>query len=252
MENSTDVNQPAVHIRALAITVHPTTVSEVVHFITTPSPNVRLLLAHNLHSAYLFQVNSKFRDLYSRADKVIIDGAPILWLAKRATQGRSLDATHRQGSTDWIAQLPATAGLRLFVYGASVESNSRAVDALREQLPQWAVQGIDGYTEEAKAIRHIADFRPDLVIIGLGMPRQESFLSRRWQELPPAVYATVGGAIDYVAGSNRLSPRWVGRYGLEWLWRLVHEPRRLGERYLIEPFRLLPHVVRNLSRKESI
>ncbi|MGP6170792.1 WecB/TagA/CpsF family glycosyltransferase [Microbacterium sp. A204] len=200
----------------------------------------RLLLNHNLHSAYLYQKEPDFREFYALADRVVIDGAPILWLARRS-HGSGLSGAHRIGSTDWIQRLGgAEKPGRLFVYGASEESNRCAVAQLRHQLggKGWHVEGLNGYASTDEAIDWLRHGRPTLVIVGLGMPLQEEFLGMFWDDLPDAVYATVGGAIDYVAGRSRLAPRWMGRLGVEWLWRLAHDPRRLAHRYLVEPLKL--------------
>ncbi|MCA1379196.1 WecB/TagA/CpsF family glycosyltransferase, partial [Bradyrhizobium sp. IC4060] len=79
---------------------------------------------------------------------------------------------------------------------------------------------------------------PQLILVGMGMPLQEAFLTRNLAQMPNAYIATVGGAVDYVAGAAKLSPRWLGRFGLEWAWRFAHDPLRLYGRYLIEPVKL--------------
>ena len=89
---------------------------------------------------------------------------------------------------------------------------------------------------EDHIVRSLQEFRPDFVILGLGMPLQEEFLSRRWEELPTAIYAAVGGGIDEYAGIQKPPPRWLGPIGLEWANRVVTQPRRLGHRYLVEPW----------------
>lgn len=229
----------AVDIPRLGIRVTPMTASDTVAWLSAVEGK-RLLLNHNLHSAYLYQKDPAFRDFYERAERVVIDGAPILWFARRkAPQG--LAAQYRIGSTDWIERLAeADAPGRLFIYGAAEESNRRAVSNLRKELvPRgWHVEGKDGYADRDEAIEWLRAGEPTLVMVGLGMPLQEEFLQAAWDELPDAVYATVGGAIDYAAGNTLLAPRWMGRFGIEWLWRLVHDPRRLAHRYLVEPFKL--------------
>lgn len=232
-----------IQIRMLAIAVTPLTAPEVASVAADASRGKRLLLNHNLHSAYLYETDSEFRELYRRADWVIVDGTPILWLASWSSRQR-LASSLRSGSTDWIASLPGVAvpGRRMFVFGATVESNAKAIDNLRLKLPDWNISGINGYVDDESAIRVMNDFNPDLVIVGLGMPRQERFLLRNYAQLPDATYATVGGAIDYLAGATNLAPRWVGKFGAEWLWRLVCEPRRLWHRYLVEPILLFSRV----------
>lgn len=232
-----------IKIGLLDIEVSPLTAHETASIVTSMSGRKRLLLNHNLHSAYMHETDTEFRELYQLADWVIIDGTPILWLASWAS-GHRLSHALRIGSTDWIAALPQVelSAQRLFVYGATAQSNARAVDNLRSLLPNWNISGIDGYIDHQAAIAAIEYFRPDLVIVGLGMPLQERFLLRNYSRLPDAIYATVGGAIDYLAGAKQLAPRWISRVGAEWLWRLLCEPQRLWRRYLVEPLLLIGRI----------
>lgn len=230
-----------IEISPLAIKVSPLSALEAAS-IAVESTGQRLLLNHNLHSAYLYQTDDEFRRLYARADLIVVDGTPILWLASWSSRSR-LAASYRISSTDWIAALPEVQGpRRLFVFGATASSNANAISRLRLELKDWAISGVDGYVDDDVAVRLINDFGPDLVIVGLGMPRQEKFLLRNLVRLPNATYATVGGAIDYIAGTTRLAPRWLGRLGMEWAWRLANEPRRLAYRYIAEPLLLFARV----------
>jgi N-acetylglucosaminyldiphosphoundecaprenol N-acetyl-beta-D-mannosaminyltransferase len=136
----------------------------------------------------------------------------------------------------------------MFLVGARPEVCARAVHRLSAALPTWTIAGVDGYGATARdhhALRaRLIEFQPDIVLLGLGMPKQEALLEAMLPALPPAYYATVGGAIDYLAEAKPLSPRWLGAIGLEWFWRLIHEPRRLARRYCIEPLHLLLLVAR--------
>ncbi len=230
------IHRVAVPLFGLEVT--PMTAREAAQWASSQSGK-ELLLNHNLHSAYLFQISQSFRELYQDASCVVIDGAPIVALSRLAE--RSVNAKQRIGSTDWIELLHASPHPgRLCVFGAKPESNARAVERLRKQLGPsgWQVDGLDGYVSQAEAVAWLRRKEPTLVLIGLGMPLQEQFLIDHWAELPAAVYATVGGAIDYVGGSVALAPRWMGRVGIEWVWRLLHDPRRLAHRYLVEPLLL--------------
>lgn len=239
-------------LASLEVSVSPMDAEQTVRWIQERRGQKHLLLNHNLHSVYLYQHNAVLRDLYGRASAVVIDGAPVLALARRETR-TPLSAGMRIGSTDWIAEMGRVdPDLRVFVFGAKPESNSAAVDELRRIMPRAVVAGTDGYVDRQAAVEAIRAFGPDLVLVGLGMPVQEEFLSTFFAALPPAIYATVGGAIDYVAGANQLAPRWIGALGLEWFWRLVHEPRRLWRRYLWEPLLLAGTVTkRRLSHRAS-
>ena len=89
-------------------------------------------------------------------------------------------------------------------------------------------------------VAEITAFRPHILFVGMGMPRQEAWLLHHTEFLPPCVTFSVGAAFDYEAGAQSAAPRWVGRAGLEWLYRLVRDPKRLFYRYCVEPWTLFP------------
>lgn len=220
----------------------------------------KVVLGHNLHSVTLFHSSPDFRRLYERSDVVLMDGAPVAMLWGLGHFGGSRDDAaglmeYRLGSTDWVPALGRVDGLRrIAVVGAGPEANSKTVERLRDIVPGAVVSGRPGENwndagEEA-AVAWLAEFRPQLVLLGLGMPLQESVLHRRLDELPPAVYCTVGGAIEQLAGLQKLAPRWLGRLGLEWAWRLALHPGRVAYRVFGEPWVLLGLLVRRrLSSK---
>ncbi|MGC0365731.1 N-acetylglucosaminyldiphosphoundecaprenol N-acetyl-beta-D-mannosaminyltransferase [Rhodococcus sp. 27YEA15] len=219
----------------------------VISWIQESSGHKRMLLNHNLHSTYLHLTNEHFRALYSQSDLTLVDGMPILAALslRRLKAGQApYGPSRRCGSTDWIPLVGQMgAGTRIAVIGANASSNTRAVQAIGRLAAGCTVRGWCGYGGKDELIAENFDslkqFQPDLVLLGLGMPVQEQFLLDHWDELPTAVFATIGGAIDQLSGEQSLAPRWTGKLGVEWLWRLASDPRRLGSRYLIEPFKLL-------------
>lgn len=239
MEKIEQTSWGSICLPLLGISVTPMTAIETAIWATS-NRKKSLLLNHNLHSAYLFQRDREFRDIYQRASRIIVDGIPILFAVSIRCR-HAISTKYRVGSTDWIGSLAdiQTSG-KIVIYGASERSNRIAVKKLSDQLVVrgWSVYGINGYVPEQTAVNYINELGPTLVLIGMGMPRQERFLLHHWQELPTATYATVGGAIDYIAGQTKLAPRWLGKLGFEWAWRLLHDPRRLAYRYLIEPIQL--------------
>ncbi|WP_205915266.1 WecB/TagA/CpsF family glycosyltransferase [Prescottella equi] len=234
--------------------------SEIVTWVGSRPGERSLLLNHNLHSAYLSLVDPNFAEAYALADRTIIDGFPILLLANRYRAGRgeaALPADYRCGSNDWIAHFGALPdGHRVALLGASPSSNAAAVDELAARFSHLTFRGWDGFAGvadlEAADFLALREFGPDLVLVGLGMPKQEAFIVRNWDRLPQALYATVGGAIDQISGEQKLAPRWLGKLRAEWLWRLVSDPRRLSHRYIVEPILLLRETQRRRSRSASL
>ncbi len=238
-----------VRIPLLDVWVTPMTAADVVSLIAARPDSPRLLLNHNLHSAYLYRENRWLREFYRLGDVVVIDGWPIFALAALSEK---LSSAHRIGSTDWISALwasPEVGALKVFILGGSERVNGEAISAWRKARRVDSVAGCSGYMtadEEQGVVDLIREHDPQLILVGMGMPLQEAFLSRNLSQMPDAYIATVGGAVDYVAGAVKLSPRWLGRLGLEWMWRFIHDPARLYGRYFVEPFKLSVAIMRDL------
>jgi N-acetylglucosaminyldiphosphoundecaprenol N-acetyl-beta-D-mannosaminyltransferase len=225
----------------------------------------RTVVGHNLHSVTLFHSNPQFRKFYENSDVVLLDGAPVLWLWGRGRQQSDPGKTdpeskpvmdYRLGSTDWIPALGQLDGLhRIAVVGAGEAANAKAVARLQGIVPHATVSGMPGEgwnaELEEKAAAWLAELQPQLVLVGLGMPLQEEVLWRRLPSLPPAVYCAVGGAIEQIAGIQKLAPRWLGRLGLEWAWRLLLHPRRVAYRVFGEPWVLLALLLRRRLRGQD-
>jgi len=235
-------------INLLALEVTPLAVDDVVDVILAAVEGGAGLVVGNvnLHGAYLHHTDAVFREYSNRADLVLVDGIPIVWAAGPAA---GLSSRHRVGSTDWFEQLmPRFSGRRVLAIGGSPSSSAGTARHVENTYPgvEWiAVDGFDGVASLASSVIESAD----LVLVGMGMPRQEAWILDHREELRHSVVANVGGLVDYYSGTQTLAPRWLGRFGLEWVFRLANNPRRLWKRYLIEPLQLVGVLARvHLSR----
>ena len=247
------------HVPFLEVDATPVTVEELTDVLDgfIAEGGIRTVVGHNLHSVTLLHSDPGFRSFYEQSDVVLIDGAPVLWLWAKSLEGegakeRSMD--YRLGSTDWIPALAKVKGLeRIAVIGAGSQANAQAVARLQNVVPHAQVEGMpgEGWNDEleARAVAWLGELRPQLVLLGLGMPLQEHVLQRNRAALPPAVYCTVGGAIEQIAGIQKLAPRWIGRVGLEWAWRLLLHPKRVAYRVFGEPWVLMGLLLRRHLRE---
>jgi len=211
-------------------------------------------VGHNLHSVTLYHSDPEFAAFYDRSSVILLDGAPLAKLWARTFNGGQGAGAHRVGSVDWLARLADVSGLeRIAVLGSGAEANAGAVAELRRRVPGARVEGRAGEgwnpDAEAEASAWLRDFAPQLVLTGLGMPLQEQVITRLLAEVP-AVHCAVGGAIDQVAGTQTLAPRWIGRLGFEWAWRLLFHPRRVAYRVFVEPWKLFFILLRR--RRQAI
>ena len=232
---------PVLEVDATPLRV-PELMAELSRFVEEGS--TRTVLGHNLHSVTLALSDEGFRNLYQRSDVVLLDGAPVLWLWGRTGKAEGPVMDYRLGTTDWLPALGQVHGLeRIAVIGAGAEANAAAVRQLESIVPGARVAGLPGEgwngDLEDRAVAWLHAQQPQLVLLGLGMPLQEEVLQRRLDDMPPAIYCAVGGAIEQLAGFQKLAPRWLGRMGLEWAWRLLLHPRRVAYRVLGEPWVLL-------------
>ncbi len=147
-------------------------------------------------------------------------------------------------------------GQSAFFFGGSPLALASTLERIRADHPGLAIAGavsptvdLDGPTgDEAEALAAMRAAAPDLVFIFLGSPKGEKWFLRRRAELPPSVFVSVGATVNFLAGDVRRAPTWVQSAGLEWLWRLAHEPRRLFRRYVIRDSRFAVIAARELLR----
>ena len=209
---------------------------------------------HNLHSVYLYHRDPAMREFYARARYVFVDGMPLVWSAKAL--GLPLRGEHRHAPLDWIPLALARAareGWRVYFLGCTEEVARRGEEVLRERFPGLEIATSHGFFDaapgspEAEAVlERIRDFRPHILCVGMGMPRQERWIAAHGERTGANVVINVGALMELFVGALPIPPRWIGRIGLEWLFRLVSRPHRVWRRYLLEPWFLLPLFLRDL------
>lgn len=209
---------------------------------------------HNLHSLYLLRRgHAAMRRFYDRADLVELDSTPLVLFGRML--GLSSRPFHRCTYLDWREHFWSRAnrsGWRVFYLGGAPGVAAAAVDRLSARYPDAVLAQRDGYFDMASAdnvavLDAIRDFRPDILFVGMGMPRQETWIIDNLEALPDCAIFNVGAAYDYEAGVQKAAPRWMGRLGLEWAFRLFADPRRLFTRYCVEPWFLLGPALADLK-----
>jgi N-acetylglucosaminyldiphosphoundecaprenol N-acetyl-beta-D-mannosaminyltransferase len=231
--------------------------AEVFHFVTgkIKAGQKAIIANHNLHSLYLIQKNDEIREFFNRADLIEVDSMPLIFWAR--VNGRPSRRFHRATYLDWRDEFwnkVCEQGWRVFFLGSEPGVAEKARERVLEQWPDVQLAVHHGYFDMAPdsadntaVVDEINAFGADIVLVGMGMPRQEIWILRNIDRLKACVTFTVGGAFDYEAGVQRPAPRWLGQYGVEWIYRLVTDPRRKFERYCVEPFYLVAPALRDLA-----
>ena len=194
----------------------------------------------NLDFLVRAQRSVELRRVLDASDLNVADGMPVVWLSKLA--GRPLPG--RTAGSDLVPvalQRLAAMGARIFLFGGE---RAVALEAGRRLVDAYPGLVIAGHCEPPLAaiermpnrsiIRLIQAARPDVLLVALGNPKQELWIARHRQALGVTVAIGVGCTLDLLARKSRRAPRWMQETGLEWLFRLAQEPRRLFLRYVLD------------------
>lgn len=177
-------------------------------------------------------------------DYICPDGMPIVWLMRR--KGADAHRLYGPDVMEWMWKLGRAAGVRHFLLGGTEETCELLTKRLGERFPGAEVVGhfcppMGQWPEgtDEQMLQSIRESGANCVWVGLGCPKQERWLYMHREQLPPAVYFGVGAAFNFHAGLVQQAPAWIRAHGLEWVYRLCREPRRLFKRYLVHNSRFL-------------
>lgn len=216
-------------------------------------------LIHLGHQGYVCTVNvailmmmsrdSRLQRFIKNAALVVADGQPIVW----ASQWLAHPLPERVTGIDLIDALAKRAEqerFRVYLLGASREVIRAAAANLQSKYPRLDICGYDdGYFSPAEAgdrVKAIRQSGAQILFVGMGVPRQEFFLEEHWSDLDVSLAIGVGGSFDVIAGLKKRAPHWVQEAGMEWLYRLLQEPKRLWKRYLVTNLQFIYYLLREM------
>lgn len=218
------------------------------HYVVTP----------NVDHVVRLQEDSEFREAYRGASLVVADGMPVVWASRLLGKGLKQRIT----GTDLIPEvcrLAAEGGYSVFFLGGNPGVAEKASENLQRSVPGLKVAG--GYAppfgfekdpaQDNEAVRRVNEAQPDVLLIALGAPKQEIWIRRNAGRLQFRLALCIGCGLDYPAGVARRAPAWMRRSGLEWLWRIMLEPKRLARRYLVEDMAFVRIFIREWLGKSS-
>lgn len=243
-----------------------------------PPACCRYVVTPNVDHVVLFHERKALRAAYRDAALVLVDGMPVVWasrllgrslpgrvagsdlvpaLFERACGASSPECAKGTASTD-LTPVPGAA-LKVFLLGAGPGVADEAAMRIRRDWPGVNVVGTEspplGFENDGGECRRIlasvAAAGPDLLLVGLGAPKQEVWTHRHRAEIRAKVVLCVGATIDFLAGAKSRSPLWMRKCGLEWLHRVSTEPRRLARRYARDAW-VFPNLVWREWRTKSI
>ncbi|MCF8070628.1 MAG: WecB/TagA/CpsF family glycosyltransferase [Desulfobacterales bacterium] len=192
----------------------------------------------NVHVLMTVLKDSNYQRIIRQSDWVFPDGMPLCWYARRVLKAGNVERVAGHSLMDLC--FSELGNSRHFFYGSTPETLNKVQAELRRVYPKVNIVGTFSppfreldHQEKREIGMMIDEISPDVIWVALGAPKQERWMWEMRNSLNKGVMIGVGAAFDYFAGNIRRPPVWLRRMGLEWLYRLYQEPRRLWRRYLV-------------------
>jgi len=230
-----------------------------IHLIVQKGSRPHHICTGNMDHLFLLQKDEEFRRSYETASLVLADGMPIVWMSGISRSPRIRPLKERVAGSDlfWeLVQASVGSGLRLFFLGGAPGAADEAKAEAERRFPGCHVVGtycppketFATEPEQAKIRAMIREAAPDVLLVGLGAPKQEKWILRNKERLGVPVSIGVGGTFEMAAGRVRRAPVWMRRVGMEWAYRMVQDPGRLARRYLGNDLPFLVSAMRSTMR----
>lgn len=210
-------------------------VDRIATFVDTGHPHQHVVV--NADKVVKAARDPRLASVIASCDLINADGMPVVWASHLLGQPLKERVTGIDLFFRLLREAPAR-GWRVYLLGARPEVLAECVRRAQRDYPGLQIAGAHhGYwppEEETALVEQIRAAQPDLLFVAMGSPRKELFLAEHLDTMEVPFAMGVGGSFDVMAGLTRRAPRWMQKTGLEWLYRLLQEPRRMYRRYLIE------------------
>lgn len=208
----------------------------------------------NIDHVVLAQKNEKLRKAYAEASLSLVDGMPLKWMSTLV--GDPLP--EKISGSDLIhplLQKAAQADLRVYFLGAAPGVAQKAAEEMQMKITHLSIVGVDspplGFETdpvlEEQTIDRMIAAKPHLVMLALGCPKQELLMHKWHRKTPSIVYLGIGASLDFIAGNVTRCPPWMSEMGIEWVYRITQDPKRLLHRYLVRDAAIAPIFLKMLK-----
>jgi len=212
---------------------------------TITSCQCREFLNLNAHAVNLCFEDLDFYRILRSTDHLFCDGEGVRW----AANFKGANVPQRITYADWLLDffpLVEEKGWKIFFYGAREQVLEIVLQRIRKEYPNMKICGaVHGFAPQKKVISTLKRARPQILMVGLGMPAQEKWIRENKTEIGANVYLSSGAAFDFFAGAVPRAPKFLRKIGMEWFFRFLWEPRRMFRRYIVGNPRFLYRVWQN-------
>jgi N-acetylglucosaminyldiphosphoundecaprenol N-acetyl-beta-D-mannosaminyltransferase len=233
------MNAPRFNVLGLAVSAITLTQTRDLVLSARGQQRLGYICLATVHGVSEAHADEQLRRIFNSSWLTLPDGMPLVWLG-RWHGHRQITRVYGPDLMFAVCDAGRAIGLTHYFYGGKPGVAEELRRRLTARFPGLAIAG--SFTPPFRPLtageqiawqEEIAAKKPDIIWVGLGTPKQERFMAEQWARLDTALLIGVGAAFDFHSGQLRQAPRWMQRSGLEWLFRLMQEPRRLWRRYLI-------------------
>lgn len=208
--------------------------------------NCSYVVTPNVDHIVQLEKDEELKRVYENASLILTDGKPLIWISnwyktpiKEKISGSDLFPR--------VCDLAAKKGYTMYLLGAAEGVADKAAKNLMDKYKGLNIVGTysppfgfeKDKVELKKIERQIQEVHPDISIVGLGCPKQEKYMYHHCKELDVPISFGLGASIDFEAGNIKRAPRWMSEHGLEWLYRITQDPKRLAKRYLVDDMKII-------------
>lgn len=208
--------------------------------------NCSYVVTPNVDHIVRLEKDEELQKVYKNASLILTDGKPLIWISK----WYKTPIKEKISGSDLfprVCQLAANKNYTMYLLGAAEGVADTAARNLMEKYPGLNIVGtysppfgFEKNEQEMNKIKtQIQDVHPDILIVGLGCPKQEKFMYYHCKELGVPISFGLGASIDFEAGNIKRAPKWMSNHGLEWLYRFSKEPKRLFKRYFVDDLKII-------------
>lgn len=208
--------------------------------------NCSYVVTPNVDHIVRLEKDDELQKVYKNASLILTDGKPLIWISK----WYKTPIKEKISGSDLfprVCQLAANKNYTMYLLGAAEGVADTAARNLMKKYPGLNIVGtysppfgFEKNKQEMNKIKtQIQDVHPDILIVGLGCPKQEKFMYYHCKELGVPISFGLGASIDFEAGNIKRAPKWMSNHGLEWLYRFSKEPKRLFKRYFVDDLKII-------------
>lgn len=203
------------------------------------------VITPNVDQIIRIESDKYFKKIYENAELLLTDGTPLIWISRWYKKPIKEKICGSDLVPD-LCKLAAQKGYSIFLLGAAEGVAAKAAENLKKNNPRLKVAGVYsppyGFEKDKNEIDKINKMlftsNADMLFVGMGVPKQDIFIYENMNKYQIPMSFSIGATIDFEAGIQKRAPRWINRIGMEWLYRLVRDPKRMFKRYIINDMKI--------------